>query len=123
MAQRKIVVFTTGFLLIMGSCGLFSSRSSCEKIIEKRAMVALLTDVFLLEAQVGNVQATIELRDSLEYYYSGVFHKHNVTSEEFEKAYKCYLLDQENMAWIMDEVLSSLSIIQSKIDEKKEDQE
>lgn len=110
-------------LFVLTGCGIFSSKTECEKIIERREMVSLLTDVFLLEAQAGSVQTTLEIRDSLQYYYSGVLQKHNITSEEFERAYECYLLDEENMAWVMDEVLSSLSIIQSKIDEKKEEQE
>jgi hypothetical protein len=123
MAHKKIVIVVFILFFTITGCGIFSSKTECEKIIERREMVSLLTDVFLLEAQAGSVQTTLEIRDSLQYYYSGVFHKHNISSDEFEKAYECYLLDEENMAWVMDEVLSSLSIIQSKLDEKKEEQE
>jgi len=123
MLQKKIIIIVVALIFALAGCGIFSSKTECEKIIERREMVALLTDVFLLESQAGNVQTTLEIRDSLQYYYSGVFHKHNITAEEFERAFQCYLLDEENMAWVMDEVLSSLSIIQSKIDEKKEEQE
>lgn len=123
MTKKKRIITVMTLLFVLTGCGIFSSKTECEKIIERREMVSLLTDVFLLEAQAGSVQTTLEIRDSLQYYYSGVFHKHNITSEEFERAYECYLLDEENMAWVMDEVLSSLSIIQSKIDEKKEEQE
>ncbi|MFW5725584.1 MAG: DUF4296 domain-containing protein, partial [Bacteroidota bacterium] len=61
--------------------------------------------------------------DSVVNYYAGVFEKHNITTAQFEQAYECYLLDTENMNWIMDEVLTALSLTQSKIDEKKKEEE
>ncbi|MFW6224069.1 MAG: DUF4296 domain-containing protein [Bacteroidota bacterium] len=111
------------FVLTLSSCTWFASESECEKILDRRTMTNVLTDVFLLEAQITNQTAATEIRDSIPNYYAGIFNKYNITQKEFEEAYECYLLDQENMTRVMDEVLSALSIQQSKIDEKKEETE
>ncbi len=111
------------FVLTLSSCTWFASESECEKILDRRTMTNVLTDVFLLEAQITNQTEATEIRDSIPNYYAGIFNKYNITQKEFEEAYECYLLDQENMTRVMDEVLSALSIQQSKIDEKKEETE
>ncbi len=109
--------------LSFSACNWFSSENKCEKHLDRRTMANLLTDVFLLESQISNQPAAAEIRDSVAHYYAGIFDKYGITYEDFEKAFECYLLDQENMAWVMDEVLSAISIQQSKLDEKKEESE
>lgn len=89
-------------------------------MIDRRTMAHLLTDIFLLEALVSSQNPEQGLSDSVEVFYAGIFQKYEISQAEFEKAYECYLLDQQNMAWVMDEVLSALSIARSRIDEKTE---
>lgn len=89
--------------------------------MDRRSMANMLTDVFLLEAILSSQTPESGLRDSIEIFYAGIFQKYGVTEQEFQKAFDCYLLDQQNMTWVMDEVLSALSIARSKIDEKKDD--
>jgi hypothetical protein len=84
-------------------------------------MSKVLTDVFLLESQLSHYQSQTGIMDSVHYFYAAIFDKHEITSEQFEEAFECYMLDEDNMTMLMDDVLSSLSIIQSRIDEKKED--
>ncbi|MFW5706303.1 MAG: DUF4296 domain-containing protein [Bacteroidota bacterium] len=105
------------------SCNSVSDKTECEKLIDRRTMSNILTDVFLLEAKLTNQAPDSGIRDSVVNYYAGVFEKHNITTAQFEQAYECYLLDTENMNWIMDEVLTALSLTQSKIDEKKKEEE
>lgn len=85
-------------------------------------MINILTDVFMLEAHMAQNQNTPGVRDSTVYYYSGIFSKHNITAEQFDAAFNCYLMDEDNISPIMDEVLSSVSILQSRMQEKKQDE-
>ncbi|TVQ11578.1 MAG: DUF4296 domain-containing protein [Bacteroidetes bacterium] len=109
--------------LTFNACNWFSSENRCEKHLDRRTMANVLTDVFLLESQISNQPGVAGIRDSVANYYAGIFNKHGITRVEFEKAFECYLLDQDNMAWVMDEVLSAISIQQSKLDEKREESE
>jgi hypothetical protein len=108
------------FLLLFSGCTYFGSNN-CR--LDRRTMVNILTDVALLESQLSQHQSMFEVRDSIPDYYAGIFSKYDITAEQFDKAFECYLLREEDMIWIMDEVLSSLSIIQSRIDERKAEQE
>jgi hypothetical protein len=121
--NKKYLLILALFTLITPSCGWVSNDSDCEKLIDRRTMANILTDVFLLEAQISNQSPTSGIRDSVVNYYAGVFEKHNITTAEFEQAFECYLLDSKNMHWVMDEVLTALSLSESKIDEKKEEKE
>ncbi len=109
--------------LTFNACTWFSSENKCEKHLDRRTMANVLTDVFLLESQISNQPGAVGIRDSVANYYAGIFNKHGITHIQFEKAFECYLLDQDNMAWVMDEVLSAISIQQSKLDEKREESE
>lgn len=122
--MKKIpLTFLIIFALAFSACTWFSSENECEQHLDRRTMANILTDVFLLESQISNQPASLEIRDSVAHYYAGIFDKYEISYLEFEKAYECYLLDQDNMAWVMDEVLSAISIQQSKLDEKKEESE
>ena len=117
-----LVISIVAISLLTSSCGLFTSDNPCAKHVDRRTMANLLTDVFLLEAIISNQTPDKAMTDSVGYFYASIFEKHGVTPQEFEEALNCYLLDTQHMAWVMDEVLSAMSIAQSKIDEKKEDQ-
>ncbi len=108
-------------VFILGSCDFFKGEPSCSSFIPRRKMANVLTDVFLLESRVTNLAHREGVTDSLPIYYAGLFQKHEITRQQFEKAYECYMLNPEDMTWLMDEVLSTLSIMQSKLDEKSED--
>jgi hypothetical protein len=119
--NRKLILSLV-FLLILFLAGCnFFGVNGCR--LDRRTMVNVLTDVFLLESQLSQHQSIYDTRDSIAHYYAGIFKKHNITSEQFDKAFECYLLDEQDMIWIMDEVLSSLSIIQSRIDERRTEQQ
>ncbi len=83
-------------------------------------MIDLLTEVFLLEAHIGHQQPMTNIRDSIPHLYGGLFQKHGVTADKFEKAFECYMLDRDLMNSVLDEVLSNISIARSKADERKE---
>jgi hypothetical protein len=118
--NRKSLFLIALLVLFISGCNFFGGNN-CS--MDRRIMVNILTDVFLLESQLSQHQNTLKIQDSIPYYYAGILHKHNITADEFDKAYECYLLDEREMVWIMDEVLSSLSIIQSRINERKPEEQ
>ncbi len=83
-------------------------------------MIDLLTEVFILEAHISYQHPIDSIRDSIPHLYGGLFQKYGVTADEFEKAFECYMLDNDLMNSVLDEVLSNISISRSKADEKKE---
>jgi hypothetical protein len=123
MNKRKLILPVVFLFMFFSSCTWFSSEKPCHKIIKKQTMVKILTDVFLLESQFSQYQSPTGIMDSIPYFYAAVFAKYDITSQQFDEAFECYMLDKENMTLLMDDVLSSISIIQSRMDEKKADKE
>jgi hypothetical protein len=118
--NRKIKISAVALLILFSLAGCtYFENNNCSRHMERRKMVNVLTDVYILEAQLSQNPGMYEMRDSIPFYYAGIFEKHAITPEQFDKALECYLLDEENMVWIMDEVLSTMSIIQGKMDEKR----
>lgn len=107
----------------MVSCGIVGSDNPCEKYVEKEKMIEILTEVYLLEAHVSHQQTGTNIRDSLPHLYGGLLQKYDLTAEQFEEAFECYILDRDLMNNVFDEVLSNLSIARSKADEKIEEEE
>lgn len=120
--MRKFKSFLTAVILVfsIAACGIIGSDNPCRKHVEKKVMINLLTEAFLLEAHVSHQQTMTNIRDSLPHMYGGLFQKYGVTADEFEKAFECYMLDRDLMNSVLDEVLSNISIARSKADEKKE---
>ena len=114
MKFRLIIII---LLLIVGSCSFFRApgKDNCEKIISSKKMTAILGDAYLLEAYLSkNMNRQEWLKDSAIYYYGGLFEKHGVSKSDFEQALNCYLLNEKEMALIHEEILSRLSLLQSK---------
>ncbi|MBW6478540.1 MAG: DUF4296 domain-containing protein [Bacteroidales bacterium] len=120
MQKFKSLITIITLVFSIAACGIISSDNPCRKHVEKKVMVDLLTEVFLLEAHVSHQQTMTNIRDSLTHLYGGLFQKYEVTADEFEKAFECYMLDRDLMNSVLDEVLSNISIARSKADEKKE---
>ena len=118
----KFKSLVTALLLVfsIASCGIIGSDNPCRKHVEKKVMIDLLTDVFLLEAHISYQQPITGIRDSLSHLYGGLFQKYGVTADEFDKAFECYMLDRDLMNSVLDEVLSNISIARSKADERKD---
>jgi hypothetical protein len=85
--------------------------------MDRQTMVNIVAEVFLLESYVSTHSSAASIRDSVPYYYAGIFQKYETDAKVFEAAFKCYLLDKDQMNLLMDDVLSTLSIAQSKAQE------
>ncbi|MFW5757325.1 MAG: DUF4296 domain-containing protein [Bacteroidota bacterium] len=125
MSSNRIIFLTIFlvFFLFLVSCSWFGCDNPCHDTIEKDKMINLLTDLHILESHLSLRQSRRNMGDSSVLFYAGLFQKYNVTAEEFDQAYECYMLDNKLMTEVFDEVLNNLSIAQSKADEKKEDKE
>ncbi|MEE4176430.1 MAG: DUF4296 domain-containing protein [Bacteroides sp.] len=105
--------------LMLGSCDFFKSpdREPCHKILPIEKMTDILTDIYLMDGYLSNRQNNLhQTRDSVEYFFAGVFAKHEITYEEFKEAMDCYLLHREDMDKIHEEILNRLSIKMSEAD-------
>lgn len=115
--QRFIILIIP--VLLLGSCDFFRSpdREPCHKILPIEKVTDILTDLYLMEGFLSNRQNSLyQTRDSVEYFFAGVFEKHGVTYGEFKEAMDCYLLHREDMEEINEEVLNRLSIKMSEAD-------
>lgn len=116
----RVKIAAIVLMVFFSSCDIFRAKEPCEQYIERAAMERLLQDVFLLESYLNMHNYRAGIRDSVPYYYAGVFSKHGIDAALFEKALRCYMLDDEQMTMLMDNMLSSLSIAQSKLDQQIE---
>ncbi len=111
--KRLLYVWVILFSLL--SCTFFSGKGKCERLIEKEKMVEIMTDLYLLEAYIQiTARSRPEIQDSLHYLYAGLFKKHDISRETFNKALECYSLDRDKMAYLNEEVLNNISIIESR---------
>jgi hypothetical protein len=110
-------LFAIVLLLISVSCGLFRDKNPCEEYISRQTMVKIVADVFLLESYISSHASAASIRDSVPVYYANIFEKYGTDPVGFENAFRCYLLDRDQMNLLLDDVLSSLSIAQSRTPE------
>jgi hypothetical protein len=114
MSRKLNIIITALILLFIISCGVFDRPHPCQQIINKETMATIVTEAFLLESYLSSHKSSMIVRDSVPYYYAAIFQKHGVTHKEFDEALRCYLLDRDQMNWLLDDVLSILSIEQSR---------
>lgn len=115
--MNRILIIIPLILILIVSCDLFKRPNECEKIIEKEKMIDIMTDMYLMEAFIYNeleLRTSTEKRDTVPYFYAGLFHKHNITKDNFHKAFRCYASDREAIDYINEEVLNIISIRHSK---------
>jgi len=116
--MSRLVVFLI-LLSVLSSCGFFRSaeRERCKRLLSREKFSEILLDLYLTEGLISEKQSQIvEPVDSVEYYIDGVFEKHGVSFETFNEALACYLLHQEEMEAIHEQVLNSLAIMKSDIE-------
>lgn len=114
MKKNRILIF---LLLFLAGCTFFRSpgRDRCDKILSREKMTDLLTDIYLLEGYLLELQSiNPKLQDSIADYYAGLLDRHDVTYQEFEQALSCYLLHEREMQQIHEDVLQRFSIMESQ---------
>lgn len=116
---KIILVLLAMVLPAMSACSYFRSpekEKGCEKLLPKHAMIDLLTDIYLLESfMVEERLYTAPNRDTLVYYYAGLFDQHGVDPWVFDQALACYLRHTTTMLQINEEILNRLLIMESEV--------
>lgn len=103
--------------LLAWSCEEAETRP--EHILDEEVMVAVLTDVQLLESvkmtQSGKSRLPLQSTDA----YGGIFSKHDVSEEEFKESMSYYSHYPEQLEVIYDRIIVALSERQAEMSGKK----
>jgi hypothetical protein len=116
MFSRFLIV---SMIILFAGCDFFRApgQDHCEKIISREKMADILADVYLLEGFLQEVKVTSpQLNDTIRYYYAGLFERHGVNRWQFEEALSCYLLNENDIQYIHDDILQRFSILESEIE-------
>ncbi len=113
--MRKYGLFFLMIVMLLTSCSYFEKNSSCDDIMEREKFVAIMTDVYMIEAYFEIVHiGSDDLKDSIALYYNSLFKEHNTNREQLIDAINCYVLDREMINTIHDEVINSLILMEEK---------
>lgn len=100
-------------LISLTSCASFFSDNECENLIENEKMIEIMTDIYLMESYIKEELSRDTIRnDSIAYLYAGIFKKHRITKEKFDKAFECYASNKEKITYLNEEVLNAIQIIE-----------
>lgn len=109
----KPYVFFIGMVLL--ACSKKEINTPDTNVLSRETMIALLIEMHLLEASTMQVAITDTLVSPKAYNgYLQIFSKFKTTKQEFEKAIDYYCQDGEQMEIIMQAVVDSLTIRNSK---------
>ena len=92
-----------------------------ESILSQEKMVAILTDVQLIEGAI--TKKLIDEKEGKKHVkevYAATFEKHNITKEVFDESMEYYQKDTEKLEKIYDEVLNELSKKKAELKNKQD---
>lgn len=81
--------------------------------LPKDKMKVVLTDLYLAEAaaELHRITNDSSLLPHKSYYFDDIFTKHNITSEQYEKAYEYYTSQPEILLEIYEEMKTELDTL------------
>ncbi len=98
------------------------SESIPPDIISQDSMIAIMTDCYLAEGAIKQVQ--VEHRNVAAHthsYYRVIFEKYNTTYEKYKESLRYYYQYPEIAEMMYDKVLENLAILESEIKSGKEE--
>ncbi len=114
-----LLLFMITAWLFMPSCYDVYEEAEVEKpenLINIDSMVVILADVEVTESALRQKQNMgHEITDLEEQYYQSVFRKHQVTRGQFDSSLAYYKQDMAVMNKIYEDVITRLSLMESKI--------
>ncbi len=116
--RRYTAIFITMLLISLSGCNFFRApgKDRCEKLIAKEKMTELLGDVYLLEAYLQTEKSgSPNYEDTVMHYYGGLLMKYGVTRLEFKQALSCYLLHEEDIQQIHEDILQRFSLLEIEL--------
>jgi hypothetical protein len=114
MLKRIYIIIS---VIALAGCTFFQApgKDRCDKIISREKMTGILTDVYLLEGYLLELQVSRpNIRDSAAFFFQTLFEKHDISYETFNKALSCYLLHRDDIEKIHEDILNQLSIMLSE---------
>ncbi|MFW5792795.1 MAG: DUF4296 domain-containing protein [Bacteroidota bacterium] len=113
----KLAIYISVFVILFSSCSFFKNEQNpCDHLMEKDSLVDVLTELYIIETYLE----TLNLRDeeakldSVSLYYNSLFYRHNISKEELTEILNCYVMEEELINEVHDEVINSISILESK---------
>ncbi|AMR33024.1 hypothetical protein A0256_17160 [Mucilaginibacter sp. PAMC 26640] len=104
--MHKHIILFFSVLLFLTACG---GDKTPDGIIPEPQMTSLLTDVHLAD---GALYTIPQVPDSLYKYgtakYVAVFKKHRVTAQQFDKSFKYYTTQPEQLADIYNQIAANI---------------
>ena len=104
-------------MAVLAGCTFFQApgKDRCDRIISREKMTGILTDVYLMEGYLLELQVSRpNIRDSAALFFQTIFEKHEISYETFDQALSCYLLHRDDIEKIHEDILNHLSIMMSE---------
>ncbi|TVR41114.1 MAG: DUF4296 domain-containing protein [Bacteroidia bacterium] len=123
MKKARNIFVAVILLFTLGACTFFRAPGTdkCDKILDREQVADILADLYMLEAFLQEYQyIERESRDSVMYFYGGIFTYHEIDPVDFEEALDCYLLDAREMERIHEMLLNRLSLMESEAQSEKQ---
>lgn len=96
-------------MLLLASCADKSKAFTPERLLDEQEMVAIMTDVQILEADINRRKADGKRIDGMaESYYSQLFEHYGITDSIFNQNLRYYTERPEVLERIMDSVTQRL---------------
>lgn len=123
---HKIIVLIS-VLLLISAAGCTPKEPQISElvptgIISQDSMVSLMTECYLAEGAIKQIQ--VEHKNVVAHthsYYTVIFKKYNTTYEKYKESLRYYYQYPETAEKMYDEVLENLAKIESEIKSGKED--
>ncbi len=123
--MRTIVFSAFIFFLALASCSYFQKdENPCEHLMHKEKLIEVMTEMYIIESYLETLPIKEEQKlDSVSLYYNTFFHRHNVTKDEITEALNCYVIHKNVITEVHDEIINTISILESRESEIKEKEE
>jgi hypothetical protein len=108
--KRLLALFSV--LIFLGSC---MRKETPAGLLEREKMIAVLTDVHLVEGYSGLVMEADTMKQVLADYMNLVYKKHQTDSLQFRKSLRYYSSEPKELKMMYDEVLRKLESQQKDI--------
>jgi len=97
-------------LLLLTSCGNKSKTFMPDRLLTEQEMIAVMTDVQILEADINRRKADGKMIDGMaESYYNQLFEHYDMTDSIFKQNIRYYTERPETLERIMDSVTMRLT--------------
>lgn len=107
-------------VVVLAACSSDTPPSRPSDVLDEDSFVAVMTDVQILEATTRKkLIRDGDPRERTAQYYKQVFDKHNISQDEFERSYKWWSSNPEQMVVVYERILENLSQLEEETKPRK----